>query len=91
MQDTVKSIEKYSGKIAGQLAMFVKKYFGEMLTVSGLVIFFYNILDFSYRRVSTSVIAYYYKPSTLQLITIGIALLTVGIMIMRNKDKNYGK
>jgi hypothetical protein len=73
----------------------IKKHGGELLTVLGVGIFSYNILNFSYTDNCPSgvldfgfgfgdcefeYLAYYYPESTLLLISIGAMLLVLGFI-----------
>lgn len=74
---------------------FLKKYFGEILTVVGSGIFSYNVLNFSYRtssggllsfRTEIDGVAYYFSNNTLSWIAIGVMLVVGGVLIIKNKN-----
>lgn len=73
----------------------IKKYLGEILIIIGTILTSYNIFDFTYKThngtclpalcESISGAVYYYSQNTIIFITIGITLITTGILITRNK------
>ena len=74
----------------------VKKYLGEILMVIGTFLSTYNLFNFSYKtsrgliRLSEgskiSGVAYYYSQNTIVLISVGLTLVVVGILIIKNKE-----
>jgi len=77
----------------------IKKFIGEILVTLGTGAFFYNIFNFSYRtytknglrpeppRGELEGIAYYYNNDVLMIIAIGAALTTIGILIIKNRQR----
>ncbi len=66
----------------------IKKYFGEILTVIGGFITTYNVFDFHYGRpIRWLKEHYYYLDKTLYCIAVGVSLMVIGILIIRNKKK----
>lgn len=79
---------------------FIKKFIGEILVTVGVGTFFYNIFNFDYRTYGkggpllklqgiTEIegIAYYYKGDVLIMIALGAMLATIGILIIKNRQK----
>jgi len=79
---------------------FIEKYIGEIFVTIGIGTFFYNILNFSYRTYGKGGlspklpgipelegIAYYYKNDVLIMIALGAILATIGILIIKNRQK----
>jgi len=77
----------------------IKKYFGEISLVIGVGTFFYNIFNFSYRTFGKGGllpklpgsddfegIAYFYSSDVLIMIAVGAILMTIGILIIKNKQ-----
>ena len=67
----------------------IKKHLGEIFTTVGVFIFSYNIFNFSNHNggfnLPGALEGYDYAPSVLTMIALGSALITIGILIMRNK------
>lgn len=75
----------------------IKKYLGEILTTIGVTISTYNILNFSYETTygiaalpklgekPIEGVAYYYSNESAFFITVGFTLITVGILIIKNR------
>lgn len=79
-----------------QLKKFIKKYLGEILLIGGIGLFIYNIFNFSYKTQSglclrlascepIQGVAYYYRPDTLLMMSVGAMLIIIGILIIKNK------
>lgn len=82
----------------------IKQYIGEFFTVIGIGVFIFGLLNFAYTPriggalppISTTwgdgniyAIAYYYPRAFQYLITFGAMLFTLGVAVIRNKDKYY--
>jgi hypothetical protein len=73
----------------------IKYYLGEIFILSGICLSTYNALNFSHRtfnifhRLSTQNVSYYYDSNSTSLITVGIFLISLGIIIMYNRK--HGK
>ncbi len=87
----------------------IKNLLGEFFFTSGVGIFIYNILSFSYKgghggkwidgslsflpqlltrgRYEFEYVVYYYKHDTIVLVTIGAIMITLGLLIIKNKQK----
>jgi len=74
----------------------IKKYFGEILLVVGSFITTYNLFNFRYSRncgwtlgsgECDNPIAYYYTDGILIMLSVGVVLLVIGILIIKNKNK----
>lgn len=89
---------KFINKYMKKTFKFIQKYLSELMIIIGSGIFTYNVFNFSYKgMVGKSIadffgpdvkviegVAYYYKDSTLLLITIGAILVITGIIIRKN-------
>lgn|GEM_PF-6755394 len=60
----------------------IKKYSGEILIVVGSGLFIFNVLDINSKGY------YYYKDSTLLMVSIGIMLVITGVFVLINKRSN---
>ncbi|OGY44263.1 MAG: hypothetical protein A2731_03315 [Candidatus Buchananbacteria bacterium RIFCSPHIGHO2_01_FULL_39_8] len=65
------------------MKQFIKKFKAEILITCGAGLFSYNILNFRHGSYQGSY--YYYPDGTLWGISIGIILITIGVLIIRNK------
>ena len=76
----------------------IKKYLGEIITLIGGIITTNNILRFSYTTERGSLralpslgdspiqgVAYYYSSEVITLLTLGVALIVLGVLILRKK------
>lgn len=77
-------------------AVQLKPYSGEICITSGAIVTVYNLLNFSSggggggKGSSASVYSsyyYYYSEERINMITIGVALLILGVFILRNRKK----
>lgn len=67
------------------MKQFIKKFIGEILLISGIGILTYNIFNFYHTYTNYQGGYYYYNTGTLSLIAIGAMLMTMGILIIKNK------
>ena len=78
----------------------ISNYLGELIIVIGTAIATYNIFGFSYLHLTTSSglldlslfseepiygVAYYYSDTNLLFITLGVTMVVVGMLLMKNK------
>lgn len=76
---------------------FIKKFIGEIILTGGIGLFAYSIFNFSYKTYGSEFLlngelagmAYYYHSVTLLMIAIGAILITVGVLIIRNRQKHF--
>ena len=85
------------------MPQLIKKFIGEIILTGGIGFFTYGIFNFSFQKYggkggllpslgseSTNIgVAYYYDDSVLFMITIGAILITVGILIIKNRQKQF--
>ena len=77
-----------------------KRFSGETILIGGVGLFTYNIFNFSYRTYGKGGldlnlnfepelqgIAYYYHSDTLLMIAISAMLITLGILVIKNRQK----
>jgi len=66
----------------------IKTYLGEILTAIGVAISSYNIFNFQNHGGSANLPGfegYYYPSNILLLIAIGFTLITIGVLVIKNK------
>lgn len=76
-----------------KIMTLIKKYAGEISTIIGSGIFFYNIFNFSkdfdtpspMKAARPTTLFYYYPTATLLAISLGSMLVVLGIIIIRNR------
>jgi len=82
------------------MKQFIKKFIGEVLVTVGVGIFSFNIFNFDYqtyekgglqkifgRSEGLEGIAYYYHNNVLTMIAVSAILITIGILIIKNKQR----
>ena len=81
-----------------KILKLIKKYFGKIMTISGVGIFTYNVFNFSYKTATKGLaslpalgntqiegVAYYYTSDVLFRLAISSMLFVSGILIIKNK------
>lgn len=72
----------------------IKKYLAEFFIIIGSGFFSYGLFSFSAsnrfsnRSVMDNIMMYYYEDSTKIIISIGVVLITTGILIIKNRKNN---
>jgi len=77
----------------------LKKFLGEILTITGSALITYNLLDYSHQTSTGTCLpklpgtgcasihgaVYYYTDTKKTLITLGVVLIIMGLLIIKNK------
>ena len=73
----------------------IKKYLGEILTIVGTSSASYGVFNFSYKTFEgrcftnncepISGAVYFYSQESIMLISVGLTLIVIGILIIKNK------
>jgi len=72
----------------------IKKYLAEFFIIIGSGFFSYDLFNFSSRSFfggmsgTDKIMMYYYEDSTKIIISIGVVLITTGILIIKNRKNN---
>jgi len=64
----------------------IKKYIGGVLLMAGSFITTYNLFSFKYFDTPFSKPHYYYSSESLFLLSLGVALIVLGILIIKKKN-----